>query len=83
MLKITFQKISIASLIFLLFAFSVAMGQQKDAGIMTFDEYAKVRHGYPYIVELQIGKGALLYFGAQHTYDPKDAQIARIENRWF
>ena len=49
---------------------------------MTFDEYAKVRHGYPYIVELQIGKGALLYFGAQHTYDPKDAQIAEIEKRW-
>lgn len=57
-------------------------GAEKDASIMTFDEYAKVQHGYPYIVELQVGKGALLYFGAQHTYDPKDAQIAQIEKLW-
>jgi hypothetical protein len=79
---IIFQRFSISSLIILLFAFSVVTAQEKDASIMTFDEYAKARHGYPYIVELQIGKGALLYFGAQHTFDPKDAQIAQIEKRW-
>jgi hypothetical protein len=80
--KIAFQKISIASLIVLLFALSAVTAQEKTPSVMTFDEYAKVRHGYPYIVELQIGKGALLYFGAQHTFDPKDAQIAQIEKRW-
>ncbi|MGH9937415.1 MAG: hypothetical protein ACREAM_14305, partial [Blastocatellia bacterium] len=36
----------------------------------------------PYIVELQIDKGALLYFGAQHTNDPKHPQIAQIEKLW-
>lgn len=72
----------IARLIVLLLAFSVVTAQEKDASVMTFDEYAKVRHDYPYIVELQIGKGALLYFGAQHTFDPKDAQIAQIEKLW-
>jgi len=82
MFSISLQKFSIALLIVLLFAFSVATAQEKDASIMTFDEYAKVRHGYPYIVELQIGKGALLYFGAQHTFDPKHAQIAQIEKLW-
>jgi hypothetical protein len=66
----------------LLFGVSVATAQEKDASILTFDEYAKVRHGYPYIVELKIGKGALLYFGAEHIYDPKNAQIARIEKLW-
>ena len=82
MILIAFQKFGILLSIVLLFAFSVATAQEKDASIMTFDEYAKVRHGYPYIVELQIGKGALLYFGAQHTFDPKHAQIAQIEKLW-
>ncbi len=82
MILTAFRKFGILLSIVLLFAFSVVTAQEKDASIMTFDEYAKVRHGYPYIVELQIGKGALLYFGAQHTFDPKDAQIARIEKLW-
>jgi hypothetical protein len=82
MILTAFQKFGILLFIVLLFAFSVATAQEKEASIMTFDEYAKVRHGYPYIVELQIGKGALLYFGAQHTFDPKDAHIAEIEKRW-
>lgn len=79
---IAFQKFSVAMLTVLLFGTSVASAQEKAAGIMTFDEYAKVRHGVPYIVELKIGKGALLYFGAQHIYDPKHAQTAQIEKLW-
>ncbi len=71
-----------AWLMVLLLAFAVATAQERDVSIMTFDEYAKVSHRYPYIVELRIGKGALLYFGAQHTYDPKDAQIAQIQKLW-
>ncbi len=82
MLLTTFQKISVVSLIVLLFTFSTAPAQEKDVKIMTFDEYAKVNHGYPYIVKLQIGKGSLLYFGAQHVYDPKNAQTAQIEKLW-
>jgi len=82
MIIIALQKIGIALLTVLLLAFSVAKAQEKDASIMTFDEYAKVSHGYPYIVELKIGKGALLYFGARHIYDPKNAQVAQIEKLW-
>jgi hypothetical protein len=66
----------------LLVASSVAGAQEKDAGLMTYDEYSKTRHSSPYIVELEIGKGALLYFGAQHTNDPKSPQIAQIEKLW-
>lgn len=77
-----FQRFSISSLTVLLLAFSNVPAQEKGPSIMTFEEYAKVRHGYPYIVEMQIGKGALLYFGAQHTYEPKDAQIPQIEKLW-
>lgn len=82
MIFTTFQKYIIASLIILLFAFSVATAQEKDAKIMTYDEYVKASPGFPYIVELQIGKGALLYFGAQHIYDPKNPQTAQIEKLW-
>ena len=68
---------------FFLFVFSIVIyAQEKNVRLMTFDEYAKVNHGYPYIVELQIGSGSLLYFGSQHTSDPKHAQIAQIEKLW-
>lgn len=76
------QKYSIVSLMVLLFAFPLVKAQEKDISLMTFDEYAKVSHGYPYIVELQIGKGSLLYFGARHIYDPKNPQMAQIEKLW-
>ncbi|MBA4185408.1 MAG: hypothetical protein H0X49_15560 [Acidobacteria bacterium] len=82
MIIIALQKFGVALLTVFLLAFSVAKAQEKGASIMTFDEYAKVRHGYPYIVKLQIGKGELLYFGSRHIYDPKDAQTAQIEKLW-
>jgi hypothetical protein len=82
MILTAFQKFGILLSIILLFAFSIATAQEKDAKLMTFDEYAKVSHGYPYIVELKIGKGALLYFGARHNYDPKNAQVAQIKKLW-
>src|SRR5687768_4075821 len=76
------QKYRIASLTLLLSAFSVVLAQENNVSLMTFEEYAKVSHGYPYIVELKFGKGKLLYFGAQHTNDPTHAQTAQIEKLW-
>jgi hypothetical protein len=37
----------------------------------------------PYILKLSSGKGRLLYFGAKHTFDPKDPQIAQMEKVWL
>jgi hypothetical protein len=59
-----------------------AATQQKGAGLMSYDEYAKARHPYPYVVEIQAGEGALLYFGAQHINDPKHSQVTEIEKQW-
>ncbi len=81
-LTITFKKNSLRSLIVLLFTFSVALGQETDVSLMTYDEYVKASPSFPYIVKLRIGKGSLLYFGAQHIYDPKNAQVAQIEKLW-
>ena len=77
-----FQKYSFVLSIVLLFMVSVAPAQEINGSIMTFDEYSKVNHGYPYIVKLKIGKGSLLYFGAEHIYEPKNAQVAEIEKLW-
>jgi hypothetical protein len=40
------------------------------------------RVGNPYILEIEFGTGALLYYGARHTTDPHDPQIGDIERRW-
>jgi hypothetical protein len=82
MLSIVFQTLSIALFMALLVAAPVGEAQEKDASLMTYEEYSKAPHSSPYIVELQIGKGALLYFGAKHTNDPKHPQIAQIEKLW-
>ena len=59
MLSIALQKFSIA-LFLVLFIASSAHAQEKNANLMTYDEYVKVRHSYPYIVELRLSNGALL-----------------------
>jgi hypothetical protein len=82
MLIIAFQKFSIALFTVLLLGISIVSAQEKAAGIMTYEEYVKASPSFPYIIELQIGKGTLLYFGAQHIYDPKNPQTAQIEKLW-
>lgn len=40
-------------------------------------------HDRPYIVEITASNGgAILLFGAEHTRDPNDSQLADIEARW-
>jgi hypothetical protein len=56
--------------------------QQRDTGLMSYDEYAKAPYSSPYVVEIQAGEGALLYFGAQHINDPKHSQVTEIEKQW-
>jgi hypothetical protein len=58
---------------------------QFPAPIMTNKEYGLVidQHKRPYIVEIEgVNGGAVLIYGAEHTKDPNDPQIADIENRW-
>lgn len=45
---------------------------------------ARTRNGgNPYVLEFDVeGQGALLYYGASHTTDPDDPQIADIAARW-
>src|SRR5262245_18844548 len=54
------------------------------APILTAEEYEVLRptHPHPYVVELAPPAGALLLYGARHTKDPDDPQIADLKRRW-
>lgn len=54
------------------------------APIMTMAEYGEVsdEHPRPYMVNIQSSNGAVLLYGASHTKDPSDPQIADIRRRW-
>lgn len=79
------------SFVLVLFFVGIAFAQTKSPGksappqpgIMSFEEYVKKPHPVPYILKLDAGKGRLLYFGAKHTYDPSDPQIAQMEKAWL
>lgn len=50
----------------------------------TPDEHDAVRamNREPYVLELQNRNGAVVFYGARHTSDPKDPQQLDIERRW-
>jgi hypothetical protein len=50
--------------------------------IMSFEEYAKVKHATPYVVRTTFGSGKLVYFGIKHTRNPKDKQIDLLRTLW-
>lgn len=49
---------------------------------LTYREYARIKHPVPYVLQLSVGEHRLLYFGAAHTHDPADPEIADIRKRW-
>jgi hypothetical protein len=52
--------------------------------VMTEAGYDSVfeTHARPYVYEIDFDSGAVLIYGAEHTKDPADSQIADIETRW-
>jgi hypothetical protein len=52
--------------------------------ILTTEQYEQVsgRHARPYVVQLETAGGALLLYGASHTKDPDNPQIADLRRRW-
>jgi hypothetical protein len=82
---------SLACVLVLTLLVGAAFGQKKSvkepasspAGIMSFEDYAKKPHRVPYILKLSAGKGRLVYFGAKHTYDPNDPELAQMEKFWL
>ena len=64
----------------LLAAFALAACRR--GRILSYEEYASVDHDTPYVLRFTHGRGALLFFGSAHTYDPGDPQVGRICGLW-
>lgn len=47
--------------------------------ILTFEQYAAIRHPTPYLVDVRGGGGRLLLFGGLHSSDPADPMFDQIE----
>lgn len=54
----------------------------RPAKIMTWKQYSRLSIKWPHILKVESAKGSLLYYGADHTRNPKDQQIAEIERLW-
>jgi hypothetical protein len=53
-----------------------------DPSLMSFSEYAARPRLFPQILQIQSVSGALFYYGAAHTNDPANPQIAEIQRLW-
>lgn len=50
--------------------------------IMSYDDYAKIRHTTPYTFELSKEHQALFYFGANHSCEPANEQYPLLKSFW-
>jgi hypothetical protein len=53
-----------------------------ESRILTYKQYARIKHDVPYVLEFELDKGSLLIYGGRHVFDPKDAQIGDIQSAW-
>ncbi len=58
-------------------------GCAKSPWIMSWQEYSRRSHTWPYLLNLYTsGGGSLLYFGARHSNNPTDQQFSAIGYFW-
>ena len=69
-------------LLLILSAAVVATGQDSEHSILSYKQYAAIKHQNPYVLGFKSAPGILLFYGAEHTVDPNNPQVADIENRW-
>lgn len=60
----------------------LATGQNSEQSILSYKQYGAIEHQNPYVLEFKTGSGRLLFYGAEHTVEPKNPQVGDIENRW-
>lgn len=61
---------------------SPGIADERESLILSYKQYAKINHEVPYVLEFEVGNGALLIYGGRHVFDPVDAQIADIQKEW-
>jgi hypothetical protein len=60
----------------------LATGQSSERSILSYKQYGAIEHQNPYVLEFKTGSGMLLFYGVEHTVDPKNSQVDDIEKRW-
>jgi hypothetical protein len=60
----------------------LAAAQISEESILSYKGYAAIQHRTPYILEFKTSSGMLLFYGAEHTVDPTNPEIADIEARF-
>jgi len=60
----------------------LATSQDSEKSILSYQQYGAIEHQNPYVLEFKTASGMLLFYGSEHTVDPKNPQIGDIENRW-
>jgi hypothetical protein len=55
-----------------------------SAHILSLAEYSELidSHERPYVFKVENDSGAVLFYGAEHTRDPQDPQLADIRDQW-
>lgn len=71
-----------AALLAMLSSTVLATGQNAEKSILSYQQYGAIEHQNPYVLEFKAASGMLLFYGAEHTVDPKNPQIGDIESRW-
>ncbi len=50
--------------------------------ILTYEQYAAIKHRTPYALSLKSGPNFLYYFGEQHSFKPADMQWVALKEFW-
>jgi hypothetical protein len=59
-----------------------ACHQPKATTLISWPQYSRRSYRWPYVLQLTTPHSALMYFGAQHTNDPRDPQLVALQRLW-
>ncbi len=65
-----------------LLASVMAMAEPDRPALMSWDEYRTISHVAPYVLDITVGEGRLVYIGSRHVFDPERLDVRLIEALW-
>jgi hypothetical protein len=55
---------------------------ERNLGLMTYEEYADIKHERPYLFSCEKNEQHIYYFGTNHSRDRYDKQFPILEDFW-
>lgn len=56
--------------------------QRHQGSIMSFEEYGRIHHRIPFVLDIKENGAELIYFGIRHTRNPADPQFGEAFRLW-